>query len=68
VTIMKDERARELAVAAGLNRLDQKHLAQLAEGIASARELAAKLPKDLHWGEEIAIAFRLAPPAEGGNR
>jgi hypothetical protein len=68
VAIMKDERARELATAAGLTRLTEKHLAQLGEGIASARELAAKLPKDLHWGEEIAIAFRLAPPPEGGKR
>jgi hypothetical protein len=66
--IMNEERARELAAAAGLNKLDQKHLAQLAEGIASARELAAKLPKDLHWGEEIAVAFRLLPPAKGGKR
>ena len=64
---MKDERARELAAAAGLTKLDEKHLAQLAQGIASARELAAKLPKDLHWGEEIALAFSLAPP-EGGKR
>lgn len=59
---------RRLATAAGLTRLDEKHLAQLGEGMASARELAARLPKDLHWGEEIAIAFRLAPPAGGGRR
>jgi hypothetical protein len=26
---------------------------------ASARELAAKLPKDLHWSEEPALSFRL---------
>jgi hypothetical protein len=65
---MKDERTRELAAAAGLTRLDEKHLAQLGQGIASARELAAKLPKDLHWSEEIALTFRLAPPAEGGKR
>jgi hypothetical protein len=68
VAIMKNERARELAATAGLARLDDKHLAQLGEGIASARDLAARLPKDLHWGEEIAIAFRLAPPPEGGKR
>ena len=65
---MKDERARELAAAVGLTKLDEKHLAQLAQGIASARDLAAKLPKDLHWGEEIALIFRLATPAEGGKR
>lgn len=60
--------ARGYAVAAGLAKLEEKHLEQLAQGIASARELAARLPKDLHWGEEIAIAFRLAPPAGGGRR
>jgi hypothetical protein len=59
---------RRFASAAGLTRLDEKHLEQLAQGIASARELVARLPKDLHWGEEIAIAFRLAPPAGGGRR
>lgn len=65
---MSDERTRQFAEAAGLNKLDEKHLAQLAQGIASARELTAKLPKDLHWGEEIALVFRLSPPSEGGKR
>jgi hypothetical protein len=64
----RDDDVRRIATAAGLTKLDEKHLAQLGQGIASARELAAKLPKDLHWGEEIALTFRLAPPAEGGKR
>jgi hypothetical protein len=60
---MDDNRAREIAAAAGLGRLDDKHLAQLANSVASARELAGKLPKDLHWSEEIALVFRLPAPA-----
>ena len=60
---MDMERAREIAAAAGLTKLDEKHLAQLARSIASGRELAAKLPKDLHWSEEIALVFRLPTPA-----
>ncbi len=60
---MDDDGAREIAAAAGLSRLDDKHLAQLAKSIASARELAGKLPKELHWSEEIALVFRLPAPA-----
>ena len=64
VTIMDDDRAREIATAAGLTNLDEKHLAQLALSVASARELAAKLPKDLHWSEEIALVFHLPRPGD----
>ena len=63
---MGNERARELATAAGLTKLDEKHLVQLARGVVSARELADKLPKDLHWSEEMALTFRL--PIPGGAR
>lgn len=48
-----------LADAAQLTGLADKHLAQLRLSAASARELAAKLPKDLHWSEEPALSFRL---------
>ena len=48
-----------LANAAGLTGLKDKHLAQLQLSAASARELADKLPKDLHWSEELALSFRL---------
>ena len=58
------DRAREIAIAAGLTKLDAKHLDQLARSVASARELAEKLPKDLHWTEEIALTFRLPSPGE----
>ena len=63
MTMDKDE-AQQLAAAAGLTKLDEKHLAQLALSVASARELAAKLPKDLHWSEEIALVFRLPEPGD----
>jgi hypothetical protein len=57
-----NDRAREIAAAAGLTKLGEKHLAQLAASVASGRELAGKLPKDLHWSEEIALTFRLPGP------
>ena len=61
---MENDRAREIAIAAGLTKLDDKHMAQLANSVASAREVGGKLPKDLHWSEEIALVFRLAAPGE----
>ena len=59
--------ARQIATAAGLTRLDERQLAQLALSVASARELAAKLPKDLHWSEESALVFRLPMPARSAR-
>jgi len=59
-----EKHARLVATAAGLTKLDEKHLAQLALSIASARELAGKLPKDLHWSEEIALVFHLPRPGD----
>jgi hypothetical protein len=53
----------QMAAAAGLPRLSDKHLDQLQEALASARELADKLPKDLHWSEELSLTFRLPRPA-----
>ena len=60
---MEDDRTRQVALAAGLAVLDEKHLAQLVNSVASGRELAGKLPRDLHWSEEIALIFRLPGPA-----
>ncbi len=59
---MDKDRTQKVAADAGLGRLDDRHLTQLANGIASARELAGQLPKDLHWSEEIALTFRLPAP------
>ena len=56
--------AKEIAAAERLTKIDEKQLAQLAQGVASARELAGKLPKDLHWSEEIALTFRLPQRGE----
>ena len=61
---MDKDLAKEIAAAEGLPKLDEKQLTQLAQGVASARELAQKLPKDLHWSEEIALIFRLPPSGE----
>jgi len=54
------------AATAGLTRLNEAHLAQLKRAMESARELADKLPTDLHYSEEIAVTFRL--PAAGGSK
>ena len=55
----------QTAATAGLRRPNQAQLAQLKRAMESARELSDKLPKDLHFSEEIAITFRL--PAAGGS-
>jgi hypothetical protein len=52
----------QIAAAAGLTRLSDEHLEQLRSSLASARELADKLPKDLHWSEELCLTFRLPGP------
>ena len=62
MAIEDDERARQIAALTGLAKLQAKHLAQLANSVASARDASAKLPKDLHWSEEIALVFRLPAP------
>jgi hypothetical protein len=54
-----NEKAQQLATSARLTKVDQK---QLAAAVASARTLTARLPRDLHWSEEIALAFRLPTP------
>jgi hypothetical protein len=56
----------QTAAIAGLMRLNAVHLAQLERAMEAARELGDKLPKDLHYSEEIAVTFRL-PPAVGGK-
>ena len=65
MAIGDDERAQQVAALTGLTKLEAKHLAQLANSVASAREAGAKLPKDLHWSEEMALIFRLPAPGSG---
>ena len=62
-----ENHARQIATTAGLTKLDEKQLAQMALSVASARDLAGKLPKDLHWSEEIAVVFRLPTPEDTGR-
>ena len=63
---VKSDTVRETAATAGLTKLDKDHLAQLKRAIESAQELSGRLPKDLHYSEEIALTFRLT--ASAGRR
>lgn len=59
---MDKKQAQKTASAAGLTRLEEAHLVQLARSVEAARELSDRLPKDLHWSEEIAVIFRAPLP------
>ena len=54
---MDKRQAMGAAQAAGLTRLADSHLMQLARSLEAGRELAGNLPKDLHWSEEMALTF-----------
>jgi hypothetical protein len=62
---MDKTQAQRTAAAAGLTRLEDAHLGQLARSVEAARELSDRLPKDLHWSEEIAVVFRAPLPRVG---
>jgi hypothetical protein len=59
---MGEAAAQWLARRMGLAKLDERHALQFARSIQTAGELAAKLPKDLHWSEEVALVLRLPNP------
>ena len=66
---MKDrEEASRAAASLGLKRLDVKALELLAQGARTTRDLAAQLPKDLHWTEESALVYAALVPRSGGRR
>ena len=50
---------RRAAAAAGLERLTEADLDLLARSIVANREMISRLPRDLHWSEEIAPVLRL---------
>jgi hypothetical protein len=54
----------QTAATVGWMRLSAAHLEQLKRALESARELGDKLPKDLHYSEEIAVTFRLPPAGD----
>jgi len=62
---MDKRQAQKAAIAAGLTRLEEAHLGQLARSVETGRELSGRLPKDLHWSEEIAVIFRAPLPRTG---
>lgn len=63
---MDREDFRRRAIACGLEKLEDAHLEQFAQGARTTRDLAARLPKDLHWTEETALTFSLV--GKGGRR
>lgn len=67
---MADDRAdtRRQAAALGFTRLDEAGLALFGQGARSSRDLAAKLPKDLHWTEESALVYTALAAKAGGRR
>lgn len=52
---------KRLAESHGLTKLTPKHLEQFEATINNGERLVAQLPKDLHWTEEPAHTFKLAP-------
>lgn len=63
---MNRDDLRRRANACGLEKLEDAHLEQFALGARTTRDLAARLPKDLHWTEETALTFSLV--GKGGRR
>ena len=61
---MDTREAQRLAHQMRLVRLEEKQLGQLARSIETARELAQKLPSDLHWSEEPCVVFSLPYPGK----
>ena len=55
------------AKAAGLDRLTEADLLLLAKSLEANRALMQRLPKDLHWSEEIAPVLRLRDKGERGQ-
>lgn len=62
------EEARRTASSLGLTRLDDKALDLLAQGMRTTRDLASRLPKDLHWTEESALVYAALAAKAGGRR
>ena len=63
---MDRQEAGRVAAACGLTRLEPKHVDQFATGAEAMKDLAARLPKDLHWTEENALVLSLV--GKGGRR
>ena len=53
----RDRRAREL----GLEKLARDHAADLDKALANATTLGGRMPNDLHWTDEPAHIYSLAP-------
>jgi len=65
---MDQDELRRLAADVGLPKLEGKYLDEFARGLASNRDTAKLLPKDLHWSEESTLVFQLPKTVAGGRR
>ncbi len=63
MSVAEREDLMRQAKAAGLDKLTAAHLAEFARTAKTAAELAKRLPKDLHWTDEMALVLRLTPRA-----
>ena len=65
---MQRDDVRRAATDAGLDKVTEADLALLARSLEANQALGQRLPKDLHWNEEIAPVLRLednGPRGEG---
>lgn len=53
--------AKRIADEHGLKKLTPQHLEEFAKVLANGERLVKGLPKDLHWTEEPAHTYKLAP-------
>jgi hypothetical protein len=64
---MSQNDPKSVAASAGLDRLSEADLRLLAKSLEANRALVKRLPKDLHWSEEIAPILRLADEGPRGG-
>lgn len=58
---MTDDEFKRKSSELGLNKLASEHSADLRKALDNGRALSEKIPVDLHWSEEAAHTFNLAP-------
>lgn len=58
---MDDDALQRTAAELGLQDLTKRHPEDLRKALDNAKALAALIPQDIHWTEEPAHTFKLAP-------
>jgi hypothetical protein len=64
---MDSDEVRKLAAAAGLEKVEDRHLQQLKKSFEKSRLLTSQMPRDLHWSEEVAFTFQPKPRQRAVN-